>query len=73
MTSIPKAKQPHPPFNIFVLCTGNSPHSLLPDTYRMLTNRIRLIANLPIESLDQLAIKRNMDDIGHTNDASQPA
>ncbi len=39
--------------------------------YRMLTNRIRLFASLPVESLDRLAIKRRMDDIGQ--DASQPA
>ncbi len=43
------------------------------DTYRMLTNRIRLFTSLPIESLDRLAINRCMDDIGHTNDAPQPA
>ncbi len=41
------------------------------DTYRMLTNRIRLFTNLPVESLDRLAIKRRMDDIGQT--APQPA
>jgi arsenate reductase len=33
------------------------------DTYRMLTNRIGLFANLPIESLDKIAIKRRMDEI----------
>jgi len=43
------------------------------DTWRMLTNRIRLFTSLPIESLDLLAIKRNMDDIGQTSDAPQPA
>jgi arsenate reductase len=43
------------------------------DTYRMLTNRIRLLASLPLESLDRLAIKRRMDDIGQTRDAPQPA
>jgi arsenate reductase len=42
------------------------------DTYRMLTNRIRLFASLPIESLDRLAIKRRMDDIGHSHDAPEP-
>lgn len=41
------------------------------DTYRMLTNRIRLFTHLPVESLDRLAIKRRMDDIGQT--APQPA
>jgi len=34
------------------------------DTYRMLMNRIRLFTSLPVESLDRLAIKRRMDDIG---------
>jgi len=43
------------------------------DTYRMLTNRIRLFTSLPIESLDRLAIKRRMDDIGHSQDSPQPA
>ena len=42
-------------------------------TYRMLNNRIRLFASLPIESLDKLAIKRRMDDIGHSQEAAQPA
>jgi arsenate reductase (thioredoxin) len=41
------------------------------DTYRMLMNRIRLFTSLPVESLDRLAIKRRMDDIGQT--APQPA
>ncbi|HLZ85574.1 MAG TPA: arsenate reductase ArsC [Caulobacteraceae bacterium] len=42
------------------------------DTYRMLANRIRLFTSLPIESLDRLAIKRRMDDIGHSHDAPEP-
>ena len=41
------------------------------DTYRMLMNRIRLFTSLPVESLDRLAIKQRMDDIGHA--APQPA
>lgn len=41
------------------------------DTYRMLMNRLRLFTNLPVESLDRLAIKQRMDDIGHI--APQPA
>jgi arsenate reductase (thioredoxin) len=36
------------------------------DTWRMLMNRIRLFTSLPVESLDRLAIKQRMDDIGHT-------
>jgi arsenate reductase len=43
------------------------------DTYRMLTNRIRLFTSLPMDSLDRLAIKRRMDDIGHSQDSPQPA
>ena len=42
-------------------------------TYRMLQNRIRLFASLPIESLGRLAIKQRMDDIGHDQAAQQPA
>ena len=34
------------------------------DTWRMLANRIALFTALPIESLDRLAIKRRLDDIG---------
>jgi protein-tyrosine-phosphatase len=43
------------------------------DTYRMLNNRIRLFASLPLASLDRLAIKQRMDDIGHSQDSQQPA
>jgi protein-tyrosine-phosphatase len=38
------------------------------DTYRMLNNRISLFASLPVQSLDRLAIKRRMDEIGQTRD-----
>lgn len=34
------------------------------DTYRMLTNRISIFVNLPIASLDRLALKRRLDAIG---------
>jgi arsenate reductase len=44
------------------------------DAYRMLTNRVNLFINLPIEKLDRMSLKRRMDDIGqHTTDAPQPA
>ena len=43
------------------------------DAYRMLANRIRLFTSLPVESLDRLAIKRRMADIGHTQDATLSA
>ena len=35
-----------------------------PDAYVALENRIKLFVVLPIEKLDRLAIKRNVDDIG---------
>lgn len=36
------------------------------DTYRLLNNRIGIFTALPIEKLDRLALKREMDDIGQT-------
>jgi protein-tyrosine-phosphatase len=38
------------------------------DAYRQLYNRITVFAALPIESLDGIALKRRMDEIGATND-----
>ncbi len=43
------------------------------DSYRMLSNRISLMINLPIEKLDRMSLKRRIDDIGQTNDAPQSA
>ena len=34
------------------------------DAYRMLTNRISIFVNLPIASLDRLALQERLDDIG---------
>lgn len=34
------------------------------DTYRMLTNRISIFVNLPIESIDKLALQERLDGIG---------
>jgi arsenate reductase (thioredoxin) len=34
------------------------------DAYRMLNNRITIFCNLPIDRLDQIALKRRLDDIG---------
>lgn len=34
------------------------------DTYRMLGNRIRIFTNLPIRSLDEMTLQRQIDDIG---------
>lgn len=36
------------------------------DTYRMLCSRISIFVSLPIESLDRMALQRNLDDIGKT-------
>ena len=36
------------------------------DTYKALNNRITLLANLPIASLDKLALQRRLSDIGKT-------
>ena len=34
--------------------------------FRQITNRVRLFISLPLDTLDKLAIKREMDNIGHT-------
>ncbi len=34
------------------------------DTYRMLNNRIGIFTSLPLKSLDQLSLKKQLDDIG---------
>ena len=36
------------------------------DTYRMLNNRISVFTSLPLESLDSLTLKRQLDKIGRT-------
>ena len=38
------------------------------DTLRMLTNRIHIFISLPIRSLDQLALQKQLDAIGKTKD-----
>ena len=43
------------------------------DAYRMLKNRIELFVSLPIAKLDELSLKRRVDEIGQTDDATQPA
>jgi len=42
------------------------------DTYRMLGNRISLFLNLPMASLDRLALQKRLSDIGGTADAPAP-
>lgn len=39
------------------------------DTYRMLSNRIGLFINLPMTSLDKLALQKRLDEIGNTQGA----
>lgn len=36
------------------------------DAYRMLTNRISIFVNLPLASLDQLALQKKLDEIGQS-------
>ncbi|CAN7347400.1 arsenate reductase ArsC [Phenylobacterium sp. LjRoot225] len=42
------------------------------DTYRMLNNRISLFMNLPMASLDRLALQKRLEDIGKPQDAPAP-
>jgi protein-tyrosine-phosphatase len=39
------------------------------DTYRMLSQRISIFVNLPMTSLDRLALQRRLDEIGRTPDS----
>jgi len=41
------------------------------DALRMLTNRINIFISLPLKSLDQLALKKQLDAIGKTKDATE--
>jgi hypothetical protein len=36
------------------------------DTYRMLANRISIFVNLPMRSLDRLALQKRLDEIGRS-------
>lgn len=40
------------------------------DTYRMLSNRISIFVNLPLTSLDRLALQKRLKEIGATQDAT---
>ena len=44
--------------------TDAEKHFAFADTYRMLSNRISIFVNLPIKSLDRLALQRRLDEIG---------
>jgi arsenate reductase len=41
--------------------------------HRVLRNRIDLFISLPIDKLEALSLKRRLDEIGQTDDATQPA
>jgi len=43
------------------------------DAMRMLTNRIDIFVSLPIKSLDQLSLQKQLDAIGKTKDAGAPS
>jgi arsenate reductase (thioredoxin) len=44
--------------------TDAEKHFAFADTYRMLSNRISIFVNLPMKSLDSLALQRRLDEIG---------
>jgi len=43
-------------------------HAAFFDTYRMLSNRIGLFINLPLESIDRLSLQRRLHGIGKVSD-----
>ena len=43
------------------------------DTYRMLTNRLSLFMNLPMASLDRMALQKRLDEIGKVQSSPAPA
>ena len=43
------------------------------DAYRMLSNRISIFVNLPLDSLDQMSLQKGLDDIGKTLAETSPA
>lgn len=43
------------------------------DTYRMLNNRISIFVNLPLTSIDKLALQRRLEDIGKSRDIKESA
>lgn len=42
------------------------------DTYRMLNNRIGIFTSLPLTSLDELSLRKQLDDIGRSQSAIAP-
>ena len=55
--------------------TGNAAEIALAftDTWRMLNNRISLLVNLPVASLDRLSLQKRLDEIGKTTGQPEPA
>ena len=43
------------------------------DTYRMLFNRISIFVSLPITSLDELTLQKQLDEIGRRREGAAPA
>jgi protein-tyrosine-phosphatase len=43
------------------------------DAYRVLNNRLTLLASLPFESLDRMSLKRRMDEIGQKTESPERA
>ena len=44
-------------------------HLAFADAYRMLNNRISLFINLPMDTLDHLALQHHLDEIGRDDEA----
>ena len=55
--------------------TGNEAEVRLAfaDAMRMLTNRINIFVSLPMRSLDQLSLQKQLDAIGKTKDPGRSA
>jgi arsenate reductase (thioredoxin) len=47
-------------------------HLAFADAYRMLNNRISIFTSLPLRSLDQLSLQKQLDSIGKSNEPSEP-